>query len=158
MDFTPMCPALRETGSVTRDRGRLLGLRAALSRTGPGHSCDRARGLPGRARSARPWASWNGRWHPGACTGVPRSPRPQVSPVCHPQARLLQQLPWLQTRWVTRPARAVLPYWRPLRSVPLSREASRSRTRNCGDPASATCRRTSRSCCGTSRQHCLPGS
>lgn len=92
MDFTPMCPAPRETGSVTRDRGRLLGLRAALSWTGPSHSCDRAHGLPRRARLARPWASWNGRWRPEACTGVPRYPRPKVSPVCHPKARLLQAL------------------------------------------------------------------
>ena len=148
-----MCPAPRETGSVTRDRGRLLGLRAALSWTGPSHSCDRAHGLPRRARLARPWASWNGRWRPEACTGVPRYPRPKVSPVCQGSCR-----PWLQTRWVTRPARAVLPYWRPLRSVPLSREAFRSRTQNCSDPASATYRRTSRSCCGMSRQHCPPGS
>lgn len=143
MDFTPTCPAPRER--VCDSDRELLGLRVALSQTGPSQFLRPHRGSPRKARSPRPWAAgMAGRGCPGPCTGVPRSPRPRVSPVCHPRLTPAAAASAADTVWVTKPARAVPSYWRALRSVPLSLAASRARTQNSNDPASGMCRRTSR--------------
>lgn len=139
------------------DRGRLLGLRVALSQTGPSHSCDRARSSPRKARHRGPGpAGMAGRGCPGSHWSPQVPPDPGSAQCATPG-----QAPAAAASAVADTVGYQAGQSRPLtggprRSVPLSLAASRARTQNSNDPASGMCRRTSRSCCGTvARQHCL---
>lgn len=113
MDFTLTCPAPRERVCDSGQR------EAAGSKSG--FVTDRARLLLRLCTRL----TWKGplnealgqlEWPVGGPRGLhwsPQVPQTPSQPSVPPQAGLLQQLPRLQTQWVTRPAKAVLPYWRP---------------------------------------------
>lgn len=158
MDFTLPCPAPREkvcdsgqreaagsnSGSVTDRAWPLLGPCTQLTQKGP----------LSEALGKLEWPVGGPR---GLPTGVPGPPDPGsaqcATPGWAPAAAASAADAVGHQASQSRP-----PLLEALRSVPLSLEASRAGTRNSSDPASAVCRRTSRSCCGTSRQHCLLGS
>ena len=107
MDFAPVSAAWRETGSVTQDRGRMLGPEWALPWTGPSHSWDHLCSSPGQAFSARPWATCGGTcsprspelltWGPMDSTGVPQSsPGPEPAQGAVPGPGSQRSPLWLQ--------------------------------------------------------------